>query len=141
MRTWNLQTFSWPPFLAPGTGGQERRRSIYPSRVDCNRQAQTIQFDDQGLDRAGSTDSSPQDSIGSNGVGWVLWAEMARYRVSNARSMPQLPICYTQARKTAVSTCASQKMPFTHHSQHLSHLQSIVDRPINTMLSLRKMGE
>ncbi|GFW63893.1 hypothetical protein TNCV_705991 [Trichonephila clavipes] len=25
--------------------------------------------------------------------------------------------------------------------QHLSHLQSIIDRPINTMLSPRKMGE
>ncbi|GFS68973.1 uncharacterized protein TNCV_4569941 [Trichonephila clavipes] len=35
-------------------------------RVDCHRQAQTIQFGDQGLDRAGSPDSSP----------WIQLAQM-----------------------------------------------------------------
>ncbi|GFT74794.1 hypothetical protein TNCV_2516871 [Trichonephila clavipes] len=60
---------------------------------------------------------------------------MARYRVSNAQCMPHLPVSYTQARKNAVWICVSQKVPFTTlgHSQHLSRLQSIVDRPINTI--------
>ncbi|GFX70247.1 hypothetical protein TNCV_4616841 [Trichonephila clavipes] len=68
---------------------------------------------------------------------------MAGYRVSSARYMSHLPHSYTQARKNTVWTCVSQKVPFTTlgYSQHLSHLQSIVDRPINTMLSLRQMGE
>ncbi|GFW62768.1 hypothetical protein TNCV_2625311 [Trichonephila clavipes] len=54
-----------------------------------------------------------------------------------------LPHSYTQARKNTVWTCVSQKVPFTTlgHSQHLCHLQSIVDRPINTMLNPRKMRE
>ncbi|GFW99376.1 hypothetical protein TNCV_3006781 [Trichonephila clavipes] len=94
----------------------------------------------QGVDSAGSTDFSLLDSIGSNGVGRVLWAEMAQYRVSSARCMPHLPHSYTQTRKNAVWTCVSQKVPFTTLG-HSQHLQSIVYRPINTMLSPRKMGE
>ncbi|GFY31516.1 hypothetical protein TNCV_4693601 [Trichonephila clavipes] len=49
---------------------------------------------------------------------------------------------YISQRERSVAMC-SKKVPFTTlgHSQHLSHLQSIVDRPINTMLSLREMGE
>ncbi|GFU54927.1 hypothetical protein TNCV_1464351 [Trichonephila clavipes] len=56
-----------PTDLSPDYLEQEarkRKRSLYPGCVDCNQQAQTIQFGVQGLDRAGSTDSSPRDSIG-----------------------------------------------------------------------------
>ncbi|GFX05895.1 uncharacterized protein TNCV_1785281 [Trichonephila clavipes] len=114
-----------------------------PKLYDCYQRAQTLQFSDKSLDRARSTDSSSLDSIGSNDVAWAIWADMARYRVSSARCMPHLPHYYTQARKNTVWTCVSQKVPFTvlGHLQHLSLLQSIVDRLINTMLSSRKMGK
>ncbi|GFS68919.1 hypothetical protein TNCV_4569661 [Trichonephila clavipes] len=95
-----------------------KEKEPFPSRVDCHRQAQTIPFGDRGLDRAGSPDSSTLDSIGSNGVGWVLWAEMARYRFSSARCMSHQPHSYTQARKNTVWTCVSQKVPLQHLDIH-----------------------
>ncbi|GFX42410.1 hypothetical protein TNCV_1519741 [Trichonephila clavipes] len=50
------------------------------------------------------------------------------------------PICLTPIHKQERTQCGH-----VFHKkcllQHLSYQQSIVDRPINTMLSLRKMGE
>ncbi|GFU11669.1 hypothetical protein TNCV_5024981 [Trichonephila clavipes] len=66
----SIQMRTCMPFpRLPGTGGQERQRSLYPSHVDCHWQAQIIQFGDQGLDRA---DSNPL------GFTWLKWGWIGR---------------------------------------------------------------
>ncbi|GFY41186.1 hypothetical protein TNIN_483781 [Trichonephila inaurata madagascariensis] len=57
--------------------------------------------------------------------------------------MSHLPHSHTLAREKAVWPCISHAVPFATpgHLLHLSNLQSTIERPINTTLSLRKMGE
>ncbi|GFS84903.1 hypothetical protein TNCV_528491 [Trichonephila clavipes] len=50
------------------------------------------------------------DSIGSSGVGWMLWREMARYRVSSAQRVSHLSESDALARKDTVWPCVSLAM-------------------------------
>ncbi|GFY67195.1 hypothetical protein TNIN_418041 [Trichonephila inaurata madagascariensis] len=78
--------------------------------MDSLCQTQIIQFGKESLGTKGCPNSHPLDSIGSNGVGCVLWTGMARYHFSSAR-LPCLSESNALARKDALWSQISQVLP------------------------------
>ncbi|GFS86586.1 hypothetical protein TNCV_903401 [Trichonephila clavipes] len=69
-------------------------------------------FEQEGLETTWSPKPDHLDTIGSSGVGWMLWREMARYRVSSIRRVSYPSESDALVRKDTVWPCVSLAMSF-----------------------------
>ncbi|GFS80742.1 hypothetical protein TNCV_86611 [Trichonephila clavipes] len=106
---------------------------------------QTVRFGVPGLETLCCSKPDHLDSMGSSGVGWVFWAEMAQLRLPSARLVFDLPQHDALAGKDAVWPCISLALPppTPGCEQLLPPLQNTQHSKgtLNTVLSPRKMGK